>query len=228
MADPKAAKSFEHGEALYDYIVAHGSEPPDELQRSLQEETAKLGGVARMQIDAEQGALLTWLTRALGVFRAVEIGTFTGYSALCIARGLPAEGRLLCLDVSDEWTAVARRHWEKAGLGGRIELCLGPAAETLEALPSEETFDLAFLDADKVSYAAYLELLHPRLRTGGVVLVDNVLWSGAVIDPARDDPDTEAIRAFNARVAADPRWDAVMLGRFDGLTLLRKRGAADR
>ena len=228
MADPKGTKSVASSEALYDYIVAHGSGPPDAVLRELQEETAKIGAVARMQIDAEQGALLTWLTRTLGVRRAIEVGTFTGYSSLCIARGLPADGSLVCLDVSEEWTGIARRYWEKAGLTERIELRIAPAAESLEALDAVETFDLAFIDADKTSYAAYLELLLPRVKTGGTILVDNVLWSGAVVDPSRDDPDTEAIRAFNDRVAADPRVDAVMLGRFDGLTLLRKRAAGDR
>ncbi|MCP5055317.1 MAG: O-methyltransferase [bacterium] len=221
-------KSLGQSAEIYDYVVAHGSEPPDGVLRALQEETAEIGLLAAMQIDAEQGALLTWLTRAFGVRRAIEVGTFTGYSSLCIARGLPEDGALLCLDVSEEWTSIARRYWERAGLSKRIELRLAPANETLEALPMEESFDLAFIDADKTSYASYLEHLLPRMRTGGVILVDNVLWSGAVIDPARVDPDTEAIRSFNDQVAADPRLDATMLGRFDGLTLIRKREPAKR
>ncbi|MBW2240502.1 MAG: class I SAM-dependent methyltransferase [Deltaproteobacteria bacterium] len=218
-----STKSLDQSGDLYDYIVSHGSEPPDEVLRELQKETEKVGLLARMQIDAEQGALLTWLTRAFGVRRAIEIGTFTGYSSLCIARGLPEDGALLCLDVSEEWTSIAQRYWERAGLSERIELRLAPASETLEALPMEESFDLAFIDADKTGYASYLELLLPRMRTRGVILVDNVLWNGAVIDPAKVDPDTEAIRAFNDQVAEDPRLDAMMLGRFDGLTLIRKR-----
>lgn len=220
----RETKSLRQTEALYQYVVEHGT-PPDDLLERLAVETLKLGGISRMQIDAEQGALLTWLTRALGVRHAIEVGTFTGYSSICIARGLTRGGSLLCLDVSEEWTEVAQRYWREAGLEKTIELRLAPALDTLQALPREEHYDLAFVDADKTGYAAYLEELLPRLRVGGVVLVDNVLWSGAVIDPERSDPNTEAIRAFNDQVASDSRLDTMMLGRFDGLTLLRKREA---
>ena len=153
--------------------------------------------------------------------RAVEIGTFTGYSALCIARALPADGTLLCCDVSEEWTSVGRRYWERAGVAGAITLALGPALETLRALPADATFDLAFIDADKPSYLAYYEELVPRVAPGGLILVDNTLWSGRVVDPDAHDPDTDAIRAFNAHVAADPRTDTVLLPVGDGLTLCR-------
>lgn len=207
---------------LHAYLVEHGT-PPDPVQRALIEETRELGGISMMQIAPEQGAFMTLLARAIGARRAVEVGTFTGYSALCIARGLPADGRLLCLDVSEEWTSIGRRHWEAAGVADRIDLRLGPALDTLRSLPREPAFDLAFIDADKEGYAGYLEEILPRLRQGGLVLVDNVFWNGAVVDPSRSDPDTRAIRAFNDQVAKDARLDCVMLPISDGLTLLRKR-----
>jgi caffeoyl-CoA O-methyltransferase len=207
---------------LHEYLVAHGA-PPDAVARALIEETEKLGAIARMQIAPEQGAFMTWLARVLGAEEALEVGTFTGYSTLCLARGLPEHGRVLALDLSAEWTAIGRRHWERAGVAHQIELRLGPALDSLRALPKEPRFDLAFVDADKTGYAAYLEEILPRLRTGGVLLVDNVLWGGSVIDPSRQDRDTVAIRAFNDAVARDPRVDAVMIPLSDGLTLLRKR-----
>lgn len=219
MARPK---SFLLTSEIHSYLVAHGT-PPDDVQRALIEETAALGPIAEMQIAPEQGAFLTVLTRLVGARDAVEVGTFTGYSSLCIARGLHDGGRLLCCDVSEEWTAIARRAWERAGVADRIELRLGPALETLRALPDEPRFDLGFIDADKTNYAAYYEEVLRRLRSNGVILVDNVLWGGAVIDPQRDDADTNAIRAFNDMVAADDRVDAVMLPVADGLTLLRRR-----
>jgi caffeoyl-CoA O-methyltransferase len=161
------------------------------------------------------------LTRALGVRRAVEIGTFTGLSALYVARGLPDDGSLLCLDVNEDWTAVAQRYWARAGLSDRIELRLGRAIDTLRGLPAQPTFDLAFVDADKTGYAAYLEELHPRLTGNAVVLVDNTLWSGRVLDPHSD--DDRAIAELNASLVADPRWETVLLPIADGLTMLRKR-----
>jgi caffeoyl-CoA O-methyltransferase len=161
------------------------------------------------------------LTGALGVRRAIEIGTFTGFSALCIARGLPADGSLLCLDRSEEWTAIARRYWARAGLADRIELRLGDAHESLRALPAEPTFDLAFVDADKTGYAAYVDELYPRLTANGVVLLDNTLAEGRVLDPQTD--DERAIAELNAALATDPRWETVLLPLSDGLTMLRKR-----
>jgi caffeoyl-CoA O-methyltransferase len=208
---------------LHEYLVAHGA-PPDAIQRALIEETAKLGRVAGMQIAPDQGAFMTWLARTLGAKQAVEVGVFTGYSTLCLARGLPEDGRVLALDVSKEWTAIGRRHWEHAGVADRIELRIGPALDALQALPREPRFDLAFIDADKTGYAGYVEEILPRLRPGGVILVDNVLWAGAVVNPERQDPDTLAIRAFNDAMARDPRVDPVMLPLSDGLTLLRKIG----
>jgi caffeoyl-CoA O-methyltransferase len=223
MADSTVApKSFLLTADLASYLVGHGS-PPDALQLALIDETAALGPVAGMQVAPEQGAFLTLLTRLIGARSAVEVGTFTGYSALCIARGLPADGHLLCCDVSEEWTAIARRAWDAAGVADRIELKIAPGAETLRALPREETIDLAFIDADKPGYPVYYEELLARLRPNGVLLVDNVLWGGRVTHADADDDNTKAIKAFNDMVAADDRVEAVMLPISDGLTLCRKK-----
>ena len=216
-----APKSFFLTPEMHEYVVAHGT-PPDAVQQALIEETAQLP-MAIMQISPEQGAFMTLLTRALGVRQAVEVGTFTGYSALAIARGLPDDGHLLCCDVSEEWTNVARRAWADAGVDGKIELVLAPAADTLRALPDDEYVDLAFIDADKPSYPVYYEELLRRLQPNGLILVDNTLWSGAVVDPAADDESTVAMRAFNDMVAADERVEGVLLTLGDGLTILRKR-----
>jgi caffeoyl-CoA O-methyltransferase len=159
----------------------------------------------------------------VGVRNAVEVGTFTGYSSLCIARGLSDGGRLVCCDVSDEWTSIAREYWERAGVADRIDLRIAPALETIATLPEDEHVDLVFIDADKENYANYYEALLRRLRVNGVILVDNTLWGGAVIDESRDESSTVAIRAFNDMVAADDRVDSVQLAISDGLTLLRKR-----
>jgi caffeoyl-CoA O-methyltransferase len=217
-----APKSFHLTPEVHEYLIRHGS-PPDAVQRELIEETRKLGGISLMQIAPEQGAFMTLLTRAIGARRAVEVGTFTGYSALCVARGLPDDGRLLCCDVNEDWTSIGRRFWEKAGQAHKIELRLGPAAETLRALPASEVFDIAFIDADKPSYPVYYEEILTRLRPNGLILVDNVLWFGNVANPAAQDEQTQHIRAFNDKVAADPRVEPVMLAVGDGLTLLRKR-----
>jgi caffeoyl-CoA O-methyltransferase len=217
-------RSFLLTQELSDYVRAV-SEPPDEVVADLLAETATLADRGEVpptfQIAAEQGTFMQLLTRALGVRTAIEIGTFTGFSALCIARGLPDDGSLLCLDRNAEWTAIARRYWDRAGLGDRIELRLGDALPSLQALPAEETFDLAFVDADKTGYAGYVAELHPRMRTNGVVLLDNMLRAGRVLDPQSD--DDRAIVELNAALAADPRWETVLLPVADGLTLLRKR-----
>jgi caffeoyl-CoA O-methyltransferase len=215
-------KSFQLSPELHEYLVAHGT-PPDDVQRSLIEATEALGPIARMQVAPEQGALLTLLTRLVGARLAVEVGTFTGYSALCIARGLAPGGRLVCCDVSEEWTAIGREHWERAGVADRIDLRIAPALDTLGALAHDPPVDFAFIDADKEHYLDYYEALLARMRPGGLIAVDNVLWSGAVIDRSVDDPNTQAIRRFNDTVAADDRVDAVMLPVADGLTLLRAR-----
>jgi caffeoyl-CoA O-methyltransferase len=160
----------------------------------------------------------------LGARRAVEVGTFTGYSSLCIARGLADGGSLLCCDVSEEWTAIARKAWERAGVGDRIELRIAPALETLRALPADPEVDLVFIDADKPNYPAYWDELVPRVRPGGLLLADNVLWSGQIVDESASGDNVNALREFNEKVAADERVEAVMLTAFDGLTIARKLG----
>jgi caffeoyl-CoA O-methyltransferase len=205
------------------YIAAH-AQGPDEVLTALQARTSELGRVAAMQVSAEEGALLTLLTRLIGAQRAIEVGTFTGYSSICIARGMAPGGRLLCLDVSDEYTAIAREAWARAEVADRIELRLGPALDTLRALPSsDEPFDLAFVDAEKSEYGQYFDELLPRLRAGGVMLVDNTLWSGGVVDVEPGDERATLMQAFNDKVANDDRVESYILPISDGLTLVRKR-----
>jgi caffeoyl-CoA O-methyltransferase len=207
--------------AIAEYALEHSS-GPDDVQVELQQVTAeRTGRAAGMQIGDDQAVLLEILARAIGARRAVEIGTFTGYSALALARGMGSDGRLLCLDVSEEWTAIARGAWEKAGVADRIELRIGPALDTLRELPPV-LFDLAFVDADKTNYRAYVEELLPRLRPGGLLLVDNTLWSGAVLDDKDESDDTVAIRAVNDAIAADPRVRVVILPIGDGLTVAQR------
>jgi caffeoyl-CoA O-methyltransferase len=207
---------------LHDYVERR-SVRRDSVMERLVEETAALGEIAQMQIAPDQGAFLTLLVRAVGARSAVEVGTFTGYSAISIARGLPHDGHLLCCDVSEEWTAIARRYFRETGVDRKIDLRIAPALETLRALPTAAQFDFAFVDADKTSYAAYYEELLERLRPGGILAVDNVLWSGKVVDPKDQTESTSAIRALNDRIAGDERVDAVILPIADGLTLARKR-----
>ena len=216
-------RSFQVTDAVRDYAVGHGSWQPDEVIRELRAETAALGDPAGMQIGDDQGQLLTMLARLIGARRAVEVGTFTGYSSLCIARGLVDDGHLLCCDVSEEWTSIAVRAWQRAGLRDRIELRLAPALETLRALPTEAVLDLVFIDADKPGYPSYWDELVPRVRPGGLLLADNVLWSGEIIEPAGDDKNLTALREFNDKVAGDRRVELVVLPAFDGLTIARKR-----
>ncbi len=212
-------KSFLLTDDVHRYLVEHGT-PPDRVQESLITATRELGAFAGMQIAPEQGAFMTVLARLVGAQHAIEIGTFTGYSALCIARGLADGGHLLCCDVSEEWTSIGRRFWEQAGVADRIDLRIGPALDTLRALPDDTTFDFAFIDADKRNYGAYYDEVLARLVPNGVILVDNVLWGGGVLDESQQDDD---VRAINDRVAADDRVDTVMLPIADGLTLVRKR-----
>lgn len=208
--------------AVEAYIAAR-TEPADAVLVELRRRTAELGSAATMQIGADQGALLTLFTRLTGAANAVEVGTFTGYSAICIARGLVEGGRLLCCDVSETYTALAREAWAQAGLEDRIELRLAPAIDTLRSLPADDPIDLAFIDADKGGYLGYYEEVVARLRPNGVVVVDNTLWSGRVVDDDDTARDTRAIRAFNDAVAADVRVDSYILPVGDGLTLIRKR-----
>ncbi len=207
--------------SLYEYLLANRT-PDDDIVRELRDETARLGGHADMQISPDQATFLRILVNAIGARRAIEVGTFTGLSALAIARGLPPGGHLLCLDVSEEWTKVARRYWAKAGVAERIELRVGPAAETLRALPESPPYDFAFIDADKKGYPVYWEEILRRLRPGGLVAVDNVLWDGDVVRPMKRGEDVEAIRRFNDMARADARVESVMLPVADGLTLARK------
>jgi caffeoyl-CoA O-methyltransferase len=216
------AKYTALNDGLYGYLLAHNP-APDDVLRDLAAETAALGPVSMMQIAVEQGVFLTMLARLLGARRAVEIGTFTGYSAISIARGLAAGGQLLCCDVSEEWTAVARRYFARAGLDDRITLRVAPALETIRALPETPEVDLVFIDADKTGYRGYYEALLPRMRPNGLFVFDNVLWAGAVIDSADTSESTRALRALNDFLVTDPRVDVVMLPVADGLTLARKR-----
>jgi caffeoyl-CoA O-methyltransferase len=208
---------------LYDYLVAH-SAPVDDVLADLAAETERLfPGQAGMQIGPEQGTFMTLLARLSGARDVVEIGSFTGYSAICLARGIPADGTLLACDVSEEWTAVARRYWERAGVADRITLRLAPALDTLRALPDDARFDLAFIDADKEGYVGYWDALVPRIRPGGALLVDNTLSHGRVVDPAETGAHVQGIRDFNDRALADDRVDVVLLPIGDGLTLARRR-----
>ena len=207
--------------AINDYLLAH-SEHADDVLRDLAEETHReLGGRAGMQISHDEGELLTMLVRLTGARQAVEVGTFTGYSSICIARGLPSDGHLLCCDVSEDYTSVARRYWERAGVTDKIELRIAPAVETLAALPTDPHLDFAFVDADKTGYASYVEEIVPRLRPGGLMVLDNMLWSGEVLDPQND--DGRAVADLNDALVADDRLDVVLLPVRDGVSLARKR-----
>ena len=202
------------------YIAAHRSSASDPALDDLRAETEELGSVSEMLISREQGSFLTLLTTVLEVRSAVEVGTFTGYSAICIARGLPAEGRLLCIDINEEWTTVARRHWKLAGVAEKIELRLRGGQAELEALAANIQFDFAFVDADKPAYDLYYELLLPRVRTNGVLVFDNMLQHGRVLDPK--DQSARAIDSLNKKLTRDPRVACVLLPIADGLMLCRK------
>ena len=205
----------------YEYLLAHSLREAPALSR-LRAETASHPKV-NMQIAPEQGQFMQLLVRLMGARRGIEVGVFTGYSSLAMMLAMPEDGRLLALDVSAVYTAVARRHWQEAGVADRVELRLAPAAETLAALPAEQTIDFAFVDADKESYPTYYEELVSRLRPGGLVLLDNVLLGGRVFDDSEDGERVVAMRAVNDRVAADDRVDVVMLPLRDGVTVARRR-----
>jgi predicted O-methyltransferase YrrM len=210
--------------ALADYVDANWlRESP--LKRRLREETAKLPQ-AGMQISAHQGQQIALLAHAIGARRAVEVGTFTGYSALSIAEVLPADGKLWCCDVSEQWTAIARRYWKEAGVASRIELTIAPALQTLDWLLAQGLtgeLDLAFVDANKDGYDAYYERCLKLVRKGGIVLIDNVLWGGSVANLADKDADTQAIRALNAKLKGDERVDLALFAVGDGMTCALKR-----
>ena len=215
-------RSFFLEESLHDYVLDNTT-AGDAVDASLSAATRELGGVARMQVARDQGAFLSMLVSAVRPRLAVEVGTFTGASSLAIARALPDGGRLLCCDVSEEWTAIARRHWEAAGVSDRIDLVIAPAIQTLRALADDTQVDFAFIDADKTGYLAYYEELVPRLSDHGLLVVDNVLWSGRVMDTSILDDDTVALREFNARVVVDDRVEVVMLSIGDGVSVVRRR-----
>ena len=218
-----ANRSFLPG-SVDDYLRTVVAKESPVLQR-LRAETARRpqGG---MQIGADQGVLLAFLARLVGARKAIEIGTFTGYSALCVASALPPDGRLICCDVNEEWTAIARRYWALAGVADRIELRLQPAQETLAVLLRDGgagSFDFAFIDADKTGYDAYYEACLSLLRRGGMIAIDNVLWGGAVADPSNETEDTNALRALNVKIRDDARVDACLVSVGDGVMLARKR-----
>jgi len=209
---------------LWEYIGRVSLREPDVLRR-LREETAPLP-MARMQISPEQGQFMGLLTRLLGARMTLEVGVFTGYSSISVALALPADGKIIACDVSEEWTSIARRYWVEAGVAHKIDLRLRPAVETLDALLAKGragSFDFAFIDADKSNYLNYYERCLELLRPGGLIAVDNVLWHGSVIDPAKQDEDTLAIRRFNLLVSEDERVWVSLLPLSDGLTLAMKR-----
>lgn len=221
---PEYRKYLTLNDELFDYAL-HRTTPPDEVQASLIERTADLGDSRRMQVDHSQAQLMTFLARSIGARDALEIGTFTGYSALAIARGLREGGTLVACDVSEKWTAVAREAWAEAGVADRIDLRIGPALATVGSLPPDRRFDLIFIDADKESLIQYYEATLPHLSRDGLMLVDNTLWEGKVIDGRVEDAPTAAVRAFNDHVAADPRTEQVLLTLADGITVIRHRPA---
>ena len=221
-------KTFILSDPLYDYLLSV-SLREDAVLRRLREETAQ-DAMSMMQIAPEQGQFMALLVRLMGACRALEIGVYTGYSALCVARALPVDGRLVACDINEAWTAVAQRYWREAQVHDRIDLRLAPALETLGQLIQEgETgsFDFAFIDADKENYRIYYERVYALLRPGGLMAIDNTLWSGSVADPANQETDTRAIRAFNEALHADPRVEISLLPIADGLTLARKRAGAN-
>jgi predicted O-methyltransferase YrrM len=207
---------------LQEYLSAHSS-PPDGLLSDLAAETSeRYPDDLIMQIGPEQGRFMTMIASLMGARLAVEVGTFTGYSSICLARGLVTGGKLICCDISEEWTSVARSYWRKGGLADRIELRLGPALDTLRAMPAPPVIDLAFIDADKPGYIGYWDELLPRIRRGGVILVDNTFLHGRIF-AHKPDAAAQAIRDFNDHVLADHRVELVMLPIGDGLTMARKK-----
>jgi predicted O-methyltransferase YrrM len=217
-------RSINLDERLYRYLVEQSvREHP--VQHELREATAGMLH-AGMQISPDQGQFMAFLVKLIGARRAIEIGVFTGYSALSVALALPPDGKLVACDVNEEWTSMARKFWEKAGVAEKIDLRLAPAGKTLDALLAAggaDQYDFAFIDADKTGYAGYYERCMKLVRRGGLIVIDNTLWSGHVADPARQDKDTAAIRAFNAALHADERVDLSLLPLGDGVTLARRR-----
>jgi len=219
-----SVRSLGLSDELHAYLIASSLRDHDALAE-LRDETARMPE-ARMQISPEQGQFMQLIVELTGARKIIEVGTFTGYSSTAMALALPADGRIVCCDVSEKFTGVARRAWTRAGVDGKIDLRIGPGVATMDALIERGeagTFDIAFLDADKANYDAYYERALVLLRVGGLVMVDNVLWSGRVIDPGATDADTQAIRVLNGKIQKDPRVTQAMLPIGDGLTLARKR-----
>jgi predicted O-methyltransferase YrrM len=219
-----SARTLQITPALYEYLMQVGVRE-SAAAAALRIETAKMP-MAMMQISPEQAAFMQLIVKLLGVRRALEVGTFTGYSALAVAEAMPADGRLIACDVSTEWTSVGKPHWAAAGVADKIDLRIAPAVGTLDTLIAEghsSTFDFAFIDADKSNYDNYYERALRLVRIGGLIGIDNTLWNGAVVDASRQDDDTKAIRALNAKVHGDKRVDVVLLPIGDGLTLARRR-----
>jgi caffeoyl-CoA O-methyltransferase len=209
-------------DSLYRYLVNFCSHSKDPVLESLRRETDALGDISKMQISQEQGSFMTLLVAATGAKSAIEVGTFTGYSSICIARGLADDGRLICIDESKEWTDIARTYWSRAGVDRRIELRLGPAIPLLQKLESSLTFDFAFIDASKTEYDSYYELLLPRIRPNGLILFDNMLWGGRLGGGAITEASGRAIDTLNHKLAGDNRVESVLLPIADGLQLCRK------
>ncbi|CAN5633911.1 O-methyltransferase [soil metagenome] len=219
---PHVSKYTRLDDDLHAYLVAH-SDRQDPVLARVQAETEAMGDISRMQVAPDQGAFMTVLTRAVGAREALEVGTFTGYSAISIARGLGEGGRLICCELSEEYAETAAANIEAAGVGERVEIRVGPALETLRAMPERELFDIAFIDADKVSYPAYYEEALLRLRSGGLMLLDNVLMGGAVLSPTDHGDGPKAMAKLNAELVDDERVDVAMTAIADGITMLRKR-----
>ena len=219
-----SSSTLQLNEKVYDYLLGHSLRESAACQQ-LREETKPMK-MGMMQVSPEQGQFMSLLVELIGARKAVEVGTFTGYSALRVAQALPEDGTLVCCDVSEEWTGVGRKYWEQAGISDRVDLRIGSAIGTLKAIRDageEGTFDFGFIDADKTSYQPYYEHMLALLRKGGLLLIDNVLWGGSVADPDKTDEDTEAIRALNTFLHRDDRVSLSMLPVGDGLTLALKR-----
>jgi caffeoyl-CoA O-methyltransferase len=214
------SKFIELTPELYEYLIAHGARQ-DDLLADVERETEALGGIAKMQIGPDEGALLALLARTVDARFAVEVGTFTGYSAICVGRALPDGGRLLCCEISDDWAATAGRNIERAGLQDRVEIRVAPAIETLRSLSGDPPVDFAFVDADKTGYDGYYEELLRLMRPGALMVLDNMLLGGRVLAP--EDESSVAMVALNEKIAADERVDCTMLGVADGITIVRKR-----
>jgi caffeoyl-CoA O-methyltransferase len=218
-----SSRTIQVTEAIDSYIRSVSLREPDVLRR-LRAETAPLEA-AGMQISPEQGQFMALLVRLIGARRCLEVGTFTGYSALAVALALPVDGEVVACDISEQWTAIGRRYWREAGVAGKIDLRLAPALETLDGLVRDRAapFDFAFIDADKENYDGYYERALRLVRPGGIIAIDNVLWGGAVADPGRDDPETRAIDALNRKLQTDSRVEPSLLPIGDGLTIALRR-----